>query len=527
MDGIFEIQLRTLYSVNRMIIFPRNLVFSGCLERMQTDVMMTNIPVKIWDRFEAVIENNKVYSDPYRDLTLVSEFRRPNGEKVVFWGFYDGGTTWRIRFMPDQIGHWTYRAAFSDGSKQVSGSFECVESDIPGILSVHPKNRHWFIHRSGKPLLVRSFHVGDCFFSTNLSDEKRDAFLDWAQAQGYNTLSIASHYLNRSEPGRGQGWDTPRLWPLNAQEYQRAEIILDNLANRRIIVFPFAGFFGRGSNYPTDPMEQEQYIRYVLARFGAYWNLLFNVAGPEPLLNHKPYMSKGEVNRLGKLIRQLDVFHHPLTVHNQTGDDEFFDQEWLDFTTLQGPKTTNVEVLHEGLVRNRHAERPLYAQETLWSGNKYHPNYSDNQLRVNALVIHFSGGFFNFIDNGKPQPDSLGDSSAGFSGSLNLSECCQWRHDIIRNVWDFVESEITPDLHPNEDSANSGYCLADIGKKYLVYLPFGGEVQLNLPEGKYQGVWINATDFSNVSDLFFCQSGEVLSSPERGADCILKLLRVV
>lgn len=96
----------------------------------------------------------------------------------------------------------------------------------------------------------------------------------------------------------------------------------------------FAGFFGRDTNYPTDHVEQAHYIRYILARLGPYWNVLLNVAGPEPLHPKGPFIPKEDLCRLGKLIKLLDVFGHPLTVHNATGGDAFKDEAWLDFGTL-------------------------------------------------------------------------------------------------------------------------------------------------------------------------------------------------
>ena len=48
------------------------------------------------------------------------------------------------------------------------------------------------------------------------------------------------------------------------------EAILDDLARRRMIVFPFAGFFGKSSNFPRDPADQELYVCYTLARIGCY-----------------------------------------------------------------------------------------------------------------------------------------------------------------------------------------------------------------------------------------------------------------
>ena len=85
----------------------------------------------------------------------------------------------------------------------------------------------WFGYAGGGHAILRAFHAGDRFFAANWPAEKRNAFLDWAGRQGYNTLSIASHYLNRNAPGRGQGWETPKLWPLDAAEYRRMEAALD------------------------------------------------------------------------------------------------------------------------------------------------------------------------------------------------------------------------------------------------------------------------------------------------------------
>ena len=342
--------------------------------------------VGVWDRFEATVSNTREYADPYGDVTLEAVYTAPDGRRIGFWGFHDGGTTWRIRFMPDQLGAWRYEARFSDGAPGVSGAFECVASDLPGMISIYAANPVWFGYRGGGPVLVRSLHVGDRFFASNWPDEKRAAFLDWARAQGYNMLSIASHYLNREEKGRGEGWDTPKLYPLDAAEYRRMERLLDDLAARRFLVSPFAGFFGKNSNYPRDPAEQERYVRYTLARLGPYWNLLFNVAGPEPNLK-KTWMESRDVVRLGKLIQKLDVFGQPLSVHNRTGDDPYVSASWTTYGTLQGPKTVDRRRLSLGLLRNHHRAKPLYAQETLWAGNKFHKEpYTDEDLRKNAYV---------------------------------------------------------------------------------------------------------------------------------------------
>jgi hypothetical protein len=481
-----------------------------------------------WDRFETSLSNPRVYADPYRDVELTAVFTKPDGTRVDFWGFYDGQATWKVRFMPDQLGAWRYQVTFSDGGAAQRGMFCCVPSDIPGMLSVHEPNPIWFGFRGGQSALIRGFHVGDRFFAANWDDpddqddgNKRTAFLDWARQQGYNMLSVASHYLNRRTAGRGDGWDTPSLWPLDAVEYRRLEIVLDELARRRMMVFPFAGFFGRDSNFPRDPGDQRLYIRYVLARLGAYWNILLNVGGPEPLLKKKPYLTLEDVNRLGSEIRASDVFGHPLSVHNATGDDACRDAPWLIFGTVQGPKTTDRAELSTVLLRNHHPGKPLYAQETLWPGNKFHPAYTDADLRKNAFVLMMSAAVLNFADN-------TGNSSSGFSGTLDLNDRVQYRHDIVKGVWDFFETVPFQRMKPIPgiiDVVGGGHawCLAEPGHEYLVYLDSPGVVNVSVEGGPYRVEWINAQDTSDRRPADFTSDGRNLRSPNDGDDWLLRL----
>src|SRR4029078_2001520 len=116
--------------------------------------------------------------------------------------------------------------------------------------------------------------------------------------------------------GRGLGWNTPDLWDgprrtLVPSEYRYLESMVDDLAARRIVVFPFAGFFGKSSDFPIDHADQELYVRYTLARFGPYWNVLLAVAGPEPLLSidtaeYRNAMGITDIGRLGTVIQTHD-----------------------------------------------------------------------------------------------------------------------------------------------------------------------------------------------------------------------------
>lgn len=471
--------------------------------------------VYLWEKLDVAITNSKKYADPYKDVQLNVVYTKPGGKEIRFWGFYDGAQTWRLRFMPDVTGLWSYKSSFSDGTPGASGEFWVVKSDLPGMLTVNRFNPIWFSSQEN-PLLVRGFHIGDRFFAANWPQEKRNMFLDYIEKQGYNFLTIASHYLNREEDGRGNGWETPKLWPLNAGEYQKMEKILDDLAERKIYVYPFAGFFGKNSRYPRDPAEQEQYVRYTIARIGSYWNMVFNVAGPEPNLRDT-WMASSDVERLGRLIRDMDVFDHLLTVHNATGDDPYMNSDWSTFGTLQGPKTLNRKTLSSGLLKNHNPVKPLLAQETLWPGNKYHPAYTEDDLRKNGYVIMMSATALVY-------GDFDGISSTGFSGTMELSDCQQKRHDIIGAVWDFFGDIPYYNMQPRQDLVSNGFCLAWPAYQYLVYLENGGSVDVQIEKGNYSVTWINARNTKEQIISGTTRDGKSLTAPDNN-DWLLRLVK--
>ena len=435
--------------------------------------------VQQWGIFQTEFENNKNYKYPFHNTALDAVFTSPQGREINFWGFYDGGNSWKLRFMPDETGEWKYEAHFSDDSGSYNGKFTCVESDMPGPLCAYENNKIWFGTRNGKAFMLRSFHLGDCFFSRQISNEKRTRILNYLQGLGYNTLSIASFLINRQSPGRGLGFDTPKLWPFDAAEYQRAEEILNDLYKRKMVVFPFAGFFGREGFFPNAQRDQVLYVKYVIARWGAYWNLLFNTAGPEPLLTHNQFLSRCEVDRLSWLIKKYNVFGQMLTVHNQTGSDLFMESEYTDFGTLQGPKTINRTELYKGLIGNHRKDAPLYAQETLWTHNIHgHPDYTETDVRKNGCTILMAAAMINY-------GDMLGDSSSGFSGQMDESLLHESFHKILKGIWDFFETIPYYKMKPCPQKVDSGMCLGLNDQFYLIYLPEGGTVNFKADDLEY------------------------------------------
>lgn len=445
--------------------------------------------VQRWERVELQIKHPAPLEDPYRDVKMMATFTNPDGEDIFAKGFYERGDCWKVRFRPESPGHWKYELSFSDKSNSLTGSFSCGHGCAEAPISVNPVNPKWFC-RGTAPFMVRALHIGDRFFADNWDGEKRTEFLDWCKEQGYNTLSIASFFLNRRKEGRGAGWETPALWPLNPEAFVKAESILNDLEERDFMVFPFAGIFGQDSNYPRSVEDQNLFIEYVMARWGSYRNLLLNIAGPEPMIRGE-WLPRTDVNRMGRRIAAESLYNTPLTVHNQTNQEAFGDMDYVSFTTVQGPKTVDRTRLYEGLLSMSRPDKPQFAQETLWSDNMHHKrsighDYTDDDIRKNAFTILMAGAEICFADN-------HGDSSSGFSGSLDLSERSRERHTILKNAWDFFETLPYFEMIPAPECiSGTGICMAQAGRRYLVYMESGGTAELLLDSSEYGVVWMNA-----------------------------------
>jgi len=487
-------RIRALGALSRRLFL--GITLAGCALGAAAATSALPPTINQWALFESQVLHPTPPTDKLRGVELVTEFTAPDGKVTKFWGFYSEANRWRFRFSPDQTGRWRYAARFSDGAAEATGEFECAPADLPGPLTRWPENPVWFATAAGGPVVVRSFHVGDRFFAENTSPVMRAAFLDWVQSSGYNLLSIASHYLNRNSPGRGQGWRTPQLWDntlksVRPGDYDKAEAILDDLRARRLYVYPFAGFIGRHSEFPAEPADQEVYIRYTLARFAPYWNVLLNVSGPEPLWKPEGYyncMPFVEVNRLGELIHRLDPFDRLLSVHNASGDDPFRFAAWGSYSTLQGgpaEKSDNYQALHNFIFRNHTGDRPIYAQEVLWPGNYLHGGLTPDQVRRKALVMLFAASHINFADMN-------GDSSTGYSGTLDPTDRHPEMHAAAKSAWDFFAKIPFGRLHPTWDVARRGVCLAEDGREYWVYLVKGGSTDFaNGFATGWQGEWIS------------------------------------
>ena len=112
--------------------------------------------VKQWKPFEVELRARRAHANPYLDVEVWADVTGPDGQPRKVYGFWDGDTTWRVRFAPMAPGEWRWvtRASVDDpGLVGQSGAVECVAPTAEEIAA-NPLNRG-FIRAQRRPALLR------------------------------------------------------------------------------------------------------------------------------------------------------------------------------------------------------------------------------------------------------------------------------------------------------------------------------------------------------------------------------------
>ena len=70
-----------------------------------------------WKVFETSFESSKSYSNPFMDVQVDVVLEKEDREWKIP-AFWDGESTWKVRFAPPETGSYTYRVVSSDQSNK-------------------------------------------------------------------------------------------------------------------------------------------------------------------------------------------------------------------------------------------------------------------------------------------------------------------------------------------------------------------------------------------------------------------------
>lgn len=183
--------------------------------------------VRVWDAQEITLEAARDHANPYVDVTCWIELEGPGFSKRVY-GFWDGGRTFKVRFVATAPGDWRWRTGSNHpddaGLNGGSGALRAVawtEAEKADNLNRRgfvraTANGHALEHADGTPF----FLTGDTWLAAStwrlpfkgaspapeyapgpgIGFEEAVA---WRKRQGYNSVSFIAAFPNWAADHRG------------------------------------------------------------------------------------------------------------------------------------------------------------------------------------------------------------------------------------------------------------------------------------------------------------------------------------
>ncbi len=321
--------------------------------------------VERWAVFELELEG-EAGGNPWVDVTLHARFTYGH-RTVKVGGFYDGDGLYRVRFMPDVPGQWSYETQSNCGALHGrTGSFTCVEPAEHNHGLVRVADTFHFAYADGTPY----YQVGTtCYAWAHQGDELEEQTLATLREAPFNKLRMCvfpkNYTYNENEPvyypferRADGGWDFARFSPAFFRHFEKRVGQLMELGIEADVILFHPYDYGRWGFDRMSPEQDDRYLRYVIARLAAYRNVWWSLANEYDLMEGK---SMADWDRFFRILWQEDPCQHLRSVHNCR---TFYDhgKPWVTHCSIQSG-TDSVAAWRETY------RKPVVVDECRYEGN--------------------------------------------------------------------------------------------------------------------------------------------------------------
>ncbi|WP_199614046.1 DUF5605 domain-containing protein [Paenibacillus alkalitolerans] len=430
-----------------------------------------------WGVFELALEGPSG-GNPFVDVRLSAQFRKGT-QLFEVEGFYDGNSVYRIRFMPQEEGIFTYQTSSSCPELNgIAGEFVCTPPSPGNRGPVTAKDSSRFRYADG----TRYIPMGTTCYVWHLQNERlQERTLDTLKNSPFNKLRMCvfpkSYEFNDAEPSIYPFVTTQEgvfdLSRFNPEYFSRMEKRIQDLSalgiEADIILFhPYDE--GRWGFDRMSAEEDERYVRYVIARLAAFRNVWWSLANEYDLMKEK---NTGDWDSLFGIVQEYDHAGHLRSIHNcRTLYD--YGKPWVTHASIQ---SADVRMISKW---TRHYGKPVIVDECGYEGN-IHTRWGS--LTPEEMVLRIWEGIFRggYVTHGETylHPDDVLWWSHG--GKLHGQSVP--RIEFLRKL-----IEEAPDGIMYTGNRLDASTLEIAGEYYLQY--FGPHRFLyrdfSLPEGRYK-----------------------------------------
>jgi hypothetical protein len=340
-----------------------------------------------WKVFELTLKGPDK-GNPFIEVSLSGKFMQDK-DTITVPGFYDGDGTYKIRFMPQKEGKWSYITG-SNAKKldKKKGTFLCTPAQKGNDGPVAVKDTFYFAYANG----TAYYPFGTtCYGWVHQGDSLADLTIKTLSKGYFNKMRMCifpkSYDWNNNEPlyypfeGKPlKEWNFDKLNPAFFRNIEKRIQQLDSLGIQAdLIVFHPYDRWGFSS---LDRKTEDRYIQYIIARFAAYKNVWWSMA------NEYDFMNAKKLSDWDYYIEQFakrDKFHHLIGIHNGT---RFYDHT--------NPYITHASIQSEDTYRAKEY-RMKYRKPIVFDECRYEGNipWSWGNLTAQTMVEKFWRGVTN------------------------------------------------------------------------------------------------------------------------------------
>lgn len=427
--------------------------------------------VEKWDFYEISLPGPSA-GNLFVGIELSATFK--NGDRTYEPdGFYDGNEIFKIRFMPDTEGIWTYKTKSNrDALDGKEGQFVCIAPTPDNHGPVRVRNQYHFAYEDGTPFFPFGTTIYEWAFQ---SESRRQQTIQTLQNAPFNKARFLAVPPWRQEYVKGpnaldcypfegtskENWDFSRFNPVYFQKLEQCVLQLRDLGiEADMILFrPYDN--GRWGFDTMDAETNDRFVRYVVARFAAYRNIWWSLANEHSFIRH---LTDADWDRLFHIIQAKDPYQHLRSVHH--ADRIYnYNQPWVthvSFHFYMAVRSFGISPMLRDIYK-----KPVIHDEINYEGNI---DSRWGQLSGEEMVFRFwnayvGGAYATHGETSKGQP--YGDGWISTGGELVRESPA--RIAFLRKI---VEDGPQDGLNPL-DQAYLSNAAGKYGEYYLYY--FGKE----------------------------------------------------
>lgn len=285
----------------------------------------------VWQAVELTFNSQVAYPRPFYDVDMTATFTGPSGVTIERPAFWDGGSSWKVRFAATKTGRWSYATKCSDKSnKGLDGRRGTIDiapyrGDLAiykhGFVTVSP-NRRYFVYADGTPF----FYLGDThwfmmrerFDASNLpgcpSQFKR--CVDVRVDQGFTVYQCQCGMGGYPGSAIDGNYDWHRKTGIDDRDlagFHNVDRKIQYLAEKGMVIANAMAW--RSQVLGLDDDYLRRLARNWSARYAAYpmlWTMGQEIDGASP--GEDP-MLVPKWQTTAEALAASDAYHHPLSAH--------------------------------------------------------------------------------------------------------------------------------------------------------------------------------------------------------------------